>query len=176
MTENNKMDNGCNHVCIADNSDKASLLVDSQSNSSSWRDRDTIAFCLFGLTNNLPYVVMISAANDILSKNDPGLGTGIILLADVIPGLLLNLSFPFILQKIGSRVSFKYRIALVVCSSILSFIMVALSNFTWLSLMGVAFASFSCGLGELTFLTLTSFYDKNTITAWSSGTGMLIVI
>jgi len=45
--------------------------------------RDLIAFWLLGLTNNFAYVIMLSAAHDILSQHDPGLGTGIILLADV---------------------------------------------------------------------------------------------
>jgi hypothetical protein len=36
--------------------------------------RDMVAFWLLGMTNNFPYVVMLSAAADILAKNNPGLG------------------------------------------------------------------------------------------------------
>lgn len=37
--------------------------------------------------------------------------------------------------------------------------------------MGVMMASLSSGLGELTFLMLSSFYRLEMVTAWSSGTG-----
>lgn len=38
-------------------------------------------------------------------------------------------------------------------------------------LLGVCCASYGSGLGEMTFLCLTSYYDRSTIAAWSSGTG-----
>ena len=41
-------------------------------------------------------------------------------------------------------------------------------------LVGVCCASYGSGLGEMTFLCLTSYYDKSTISAWSSGTGNLV--
>jgi len=38
-------------------------------------------------------------------------------------------------------------------------------------LVGVMMASLSSGLGELTFLMLSSFYRLQMVSAWSSGTG-----
>lgn len=38
-------------------------------------------------------------------------------------------------------------------------------------MLGVCFGSISSGIGEVTFLAMSSFYHKNTISAWSSGTG-----
>ena len=38
--------------------------------------RDLIAFWLFGMTNNFGYVIMLSGANDIMSRFDSNLGTG----------------------------------------------------------------------------------------------------
>jgi len=38
-------------------------------------------------------------------------------------------------------------------------------------LIGVMMASLSSGLGELTFLMLSSFYPLKMVSAWSSGTG-----
>lgn len=38
-------------------------------------------------------------------------------------------------------------------------------------LLGVMMASLSSGLGELTFLMLSSFYRLQMVSAWSSGTG-----
>ena len=43
-------------------------------------------------------------------------------------------------------------------------------------LIGVCCASYGSGLGEMTFLCLTSYYDKSTITAWASGTGKCLVL
>ncbi|KAK9395476.1 battenin [Crotalus adamanteus] len=37
--------------------------------------------------------------------------------------------------------------------------------------MGVVLASLSSGLGEITFLALTSFFNSAVVSAWSSGTG-----
>ena len=43
-------------------------------------------------------------------------------------------------------------------------------------LLGVCCASYGSGLGEMTFLCLTSYYDKSVITAWSSGTGTCLFV
>uniref|UniRef100_A0A6M2DWD4 Battenin n=1 Tax=Xenopsylla cheopis TaxID=163159 RepID=A0A6M2DWD4_XENCH len=49
--------------------------------------------------------------------------------------------------------------------------MVALSEGSWLAILGVVATSFSSGLGEVTFLAHSSKYNKNVISTWSSGTG-----
>ncbi len=61
----------------------------------------------------------------------------------------------------------------VVVSSALSFILVALSIDEPLVLFGVALASIGSGFGEITYLSLTSRYDKSTVSGWCSGTGEL---
>lgn len=130
-----------------------------------WHSR--LAFFVFGLANNFPFVVMLSAAEDILARNSPNLSTGVVLLADVLPDLLVKATLPFVMQGW----SFKLRVTLVALFNAIGFITVALSNATWLSLLGVAAASLSSALGDITFLSLTSFYSKSTISFWSSGTG-----
>ena len=60
---------------------------------------------------------------------------------------------------------------IVVISSALSFVLVALSINEALVIFGVALASVASGFGEITYLSLTARYDKSTVTAWSSGTG-----
>uniref|UniRef100_A0A183SHE4 Battenin n=1 Tax=Schistocephalus solidus TaxID=70667 RepID=A0A183SHE4_SCHSO len=62
------------------------------------------------------------------------MGTGMILLADIGPSLLLKLVAPFFIQR-------------------------------------VACGSLSCGLGDVTFLTMATFYESSVISTWSSGTG-----
>lgn len=71
--------------------------------------RDLTAYWLLGLTNNYGYVVMLSAAHDIIKQfetEDDGsvhndrqcniVSTGAILLADVIPSLMVKIVAPYI--------------------------------------------------------------------------------
>jgi battenin len=60
--------------------------------------------------------------------------------------------------------------------SAISFIIVASATTKWIVFIGVAFTSFSSGLGDPTFLALSTQYDKNVISTWSSGTGAAGVI
>lgn len=129
--------------------------------------RNGIGFWLLGLANNFPFAVMLSAAYDILDRHGVTLGTGIVLLADIIPDLIIKLLFPFAL----TRISFNVRVILCVCLSAASFLIVAFSESTWLSLIGVACGSAASGLGEITFLALTAYFSNETISFWSSGTG-----
>lgn len=88
---------------------------------SSWQARlDTIAFftngiafcsrmqtatdgCL-GLVNNFTYVVFISAAQDIIqASNDAKQGSGLILVANIVPGLLSKLILPSFMHLISYR-------------------------------------------------------------------------
>ena len=61
----------------------------------------------------------------------------------------------------------------IVVTSALSFVFVALSVNEPLVIFGVALASVGSGFGEITYLSLTSRYDKSTVSGWSSGTGEL---
>lgn len=116
---------------------------------------------------------MLSAAYDLISKDstDGGycgkISTGAILLADVLPALGIKLIAPTFIHKIHYNV----KVSGAAFISFASFIMVASStNFT-LILFGVALAALSSGLGEVTFLALTSHFERAVITSWSSGTG-----
>ncbi|KAL9647539.1 hypothetical protein ABK040_006895 [Willaertia magna] len=127
---------------------------------SNWRD--LIAFFICGLLNNYSYVIMLSAAEDLVK----GL-TGVVLLADIIPTLVLKVLAPFFLHLIP----FNIRVTVAVALAIGSFLMVAWSEVIALRLVGVVLASISSGGGEITFLAMSSYYHKNTVSAWSSGTG-----
>lgn len=82
--------------------------------------RNLVGFWLLGLCNNFGYVIMLSAAHDILSDNTNGkqkgsptssskslqcnpLSTGTVLLADILPSLLIKVTAPFYMQKIKYR-------------------------------------------------------------------------
>ncbi|KJH48176.1 CLN3 protein [Dictyocaulus viviparus] len=149
--------------------------------------RNLIAFWILGLCNNFAYVVMLSAAKDIL-ETDIGsefhnsthacrdvildrhcqkLSTGAVLLADIVPAFVVKISAPLYIQS----VPFGLRHVFVVTAQILSFILVAASNNVSLSLLGVVVTSLGSGLGEVSYLALASHFDARVISTWSSGTG-----
>lgn len=147
--------------------------------------RAMIAYWILGLTNNYGYVVMLSAAHDILhnleakehnttntnSTLDPDardcnqMSTGAILLADIIPSLLTKFLVPFLPFYIHVRV------AICVILAACGFICVAFAETQALAIFGVVVTSISSGLGEVSFLQYSSYYSKNVVSTWSSGTG-----
>ena len=153
-----------------------------------------VSYWLLGLCNNFAYVVMLSAAHDILEKTPNSthnatattattsnsnttnkydcneISTGAILLADILPGLLIKLVAPFFAHKI----KYSHRVALVVAINICSYLLVSLTpaEYTALIFLGVCCASVSSSFGEITFLSLSTLYDKNlSLSGWGSGTG-----
>ncbi|KAK2718639.1 hypothetical protein QYM36_005845, partial [Artemia franciscana] len=148
--------------------------------------RNLIAFWLLGLCNNYAYVVMLSAAHDILSSDFSNsttltvneireisnstrdcnkMSTAAILLADIAPSFLVKVFAPFILTFTRCR---------VVVMSLLttaSFLLVSFSTELWMAFLGVVCAAISGGLGEVTLLQYSARYNKNVVSTWASGTG-----
>ncbi|XP_055904116.1 battenin-like [Eupeodes corollae] len=145
--------------------------------------RDLVGFWILGLCNNFGYVVMLSAAHDIIARFDTQtkhveevksevlqrqchiVSTGAILLADVVPGLVVKVIVPFLPFWVNTRV-----ISAIFLTS-MSFLLVAFANSDVIAIIGVACTSAACGIGESTILAYTSNYNKNTLSTWSSGTG-----
>ncbi|XP_061701653.1 battenin isoform X3 [Syngnathoides biaculeatus] len=160
--------------------------------------RNWSGFWLIGLCNNFAYVVMLSAAQDILKKQQfkntttfnssliildtefenlnngnssyydcSSVSTAAVLLADIFPTLIIKISAPLVIHKMPHG----FRILFCVIMAATSFLVVSFSSTVWMSILGVIFASTSSGFGELTFLSLTVFYNRNVLGAWGSGTG-----
>lgn len=147
--------------------------------------RNLIAFWLLGLCNNFGYVVMLSAAKDILENNseptanDTGciahldnfkcstISTGAVLLADILPSLTIKLFAPFTLHNIP----YLTRHIAIVLLQASSYLIVAYSSSISIRLFGVVFASLGAGFGEVTYLSLSSHFHNDAILSWSSGTG-----
>ncbi|VDK69472.1 unnamed protein product [Onchocerca ochengi] len=151
--------------------------------------RNQFAFWILGLCNNFAYVIMLSAAEDILSVEDgpkassksiddpcqssivhrqcQPLSTGSVLLANIIPSLVVKMFYPFVMH----RIPFGMRHLFTVLLQISSFLVVAFSQNIPMGLTGVALASIGAGIGEVTFLSLTTYFHNNVVGAWSSGTG-----
>lgn len=127
--------------------------------------RNLIAFFLAGLINNFGYVVMLSAAEDMLQGYD--IPVSAVLVADIVPSLLVQAAAPWFMQSIP----YWLRVSGVVVFGIASFILPAVACAIWLKFFGIVLGSIACGFGEITFLALTSHFDKNTVSTFSSGTG-----
>ncbi|KAM6957277.1 battenin [Aplochiton taeniatus] len=156
------------------------------------RWRNLSGFWILGLCNNFSYVVMLSAAKDILKHQEPDnsttprtlnfevgnisnssrydcnpVSTAAVLLADILPTLLIKLSAPVFLHKFP----YGFRVLTCVATATTSFLLVSFSSTMWMSILGVIFASASSGLGELSFLALTVFFNREVLGSWGSGTG-----
>ncbi|KAG7854828.1 hypothetical protein KL919_005110 [Ogataea angusta] len=127
-------------------------------------NRTFAAFWLFGLVNNVLYVVILSAAVDLVGPLTP---KAIVLMADVLPSFLLKLASPFFIHTIPYHI----RICILVSLSFVGMLTVSLFENVALVLFGIILASMSSGLGETTFLQLTHYYTESALSAWSSGTG-----
>ncbi|EDM17443.1 ceroid lipofuscinosis, neuronal 3, juvenile (Batten, Spielmeyer-Vogt disease), isoform CRA_e [Rattus norvegicus] len=130
--------------------------------------KNAVGFWILGLCNNFSYVVMLSAAHDILKQEQAsGNQSHAVLLADILPTLVIKLLAPLGLHLLP----YSPRVLVSGVCSAGSFVLVAFSQSVGLSLCGVVLASISSGLGEVTFLSLTAFYPSAVISWWSSGTG-----
>ncbi|OCT53335.1 Protein btn1 [Cladophialophora carrionii] len=132
--------------------------------------RVCIAFWLFGLINNVLYVIILSAALDLVGPDVP---KGVVLLADVIPSFGVKLSAPYFIHV----VPYSMRILVFVALSATGMLLIALTpGYTdggtiTTKLAGVVLASLSSGGGELSFLGLVHYYGPFSLAAWGSGTG-----
>ncbi|KAK4198128.1 batten's disease protein Cln3 [Triangularia verruculosa] len=134
------------------------------------RDPNTsalVAFWLFGLINNILYVLLLTAAQDLVGPSVP---KALVLLADVMPSFLTKLVAPYFIHL----VPYSIRILVLVALSSGGMLLVALTPTTQsvgVKMVGVMIASLSSGGGELSFLGLTHYYGVNSLAAWGSGTG-----
>ncbi|XP_033744663.1 battenin-like [Pecten maximus] len=177
-----------------DNSETPTQETSTMPNDIPHRKRNLFGFWWLGLCNNFAYVIMLSAAHDILREQGGGEGhsntssntttpapvnssyerlhcnpisTGAILLADILPTLLIKLTAPFYVE----RLSYRFKVSTVTVFCLLSFVLVGFSGGIWMSITGVVCASIGGGLGEVTYLSYSSFFHRNVVSAYSSGTG-----
>ncbi|PWY69756.1 lipase [Aspergillus heteromorphus CBS 117.55] len=132
--------------------------------------RVCVAFWLLGLINNVLYVIILSAALDLVGPSVP---KGVVLLADVIPSFGTKLVAPYFIQS----VPYPVRVMFFVFCSATGMLLIALSpaytdgGTISTKIAGIILASLSSGGGELSFLGMTHFYGPFSLAAWGSGTG-----
>lgn len=120
-----------------------------------------------GLINNVLYVIILSAAQDLVGSDVP---KGVVLLADVLPSFFTKLVAPYFIHKVPYGV----RVIVFAVGSSLGMLLIALTppdKSVEIKMAGVIFASLTSGGGELSFLGLTHYYGQMSLAAWGSGTG-----
>ncbi|KAL7421274.1 battenin CLN3 protein [Cryptotrichosporon argae] len=134
------------------------------------RARLFASFLIFGLLNNVLYVIILSAALDLVPSTTP---KGIVALFNILPALVAKVFWPLIST---GTILYRRRLLACTCISWLGIVTIALSASVPPRLAGIALASFSSGLGELTFLQLTTTLprvpSRTALGAWASGTGL----
>ncbi|KZS96975.1 batten disease protein Cln3 [Sistotremastrum niveocremeum HHB9708] len=158
-----------------DDMSESHQLTDESLKSSASRRRTLLlrlgaSFFLFGLINNVLYVIILSAALDLVPPNTP---KGIIAFCNIFPALVSKIGWPYILK---GRIRYARRLIGCCIISILGMIVVAASEGLPGRLLGISLASFSSGLGELTFLQLSTTYSPRPVSGhalgyFASGTG-----
>lgn len=125
-----------------------------------------MSFFIFGLINNVLYVVILSAAIDLVGSATP---KGVVLLADIMPSLLLKVLAPLGIHKIPYR----SRLWALVLLSVPGMLLISFGSKTRSTvILGICMASASSGIGEVSFLLLTHYYPrKYSIGGFSTGTG-----
>ncbi|ORY90784.1 batten's disease protein Cln3 [Leucosporidium creatinivorum] len=111
-------------------------------------------FCL-GLLNNVLYVIILSAALDLVDK--AATPKGIILFVNIAPALLVKIGWPYFVK---GKVQYSKRVLSCSAISFIGILIVALSQSLLPRLSGIAIASFSSGLGEMTYLQLSTVYGS----------------
>lgn len=124
---------------------------------------------VLGLINNIFYVIILSAALDLVGPNIP---KGTVLLASIVPGLATKVIVPYVIHYIP----YSLRVLIFAVLSTCGMLVVALSGSgdaggIAAKLVGIVFANISSGAGEVHFLSLTHFYGQLSLAAWGSGTG-----
>jgi battenin len=119
-----------------------------------------------GLINNVLYVIILSAALDLVG---PSIPKGVVLLFDVVPSFFVKLVAPYFIHLIPYWVRIWILVALSACGMLL--IALTPGPSIGIKMFGVILASLSSGTGELSFLGLTHYYGRFSLASWGSGTG-----
>ncbi|QRW13447.1 batten disease protein CLN3 [Ceratobasidium sp. AG-Ba] len=128
------------------------------------------SFFLFGLMNNVLYVIILSAALDLVPPSTP---KGIIAFCNIAPALIAKVGWPYFLK---GKIQYTRRLLSCCALSVSGMLIVAAFETLSARLLGIAFASFASGLGELTFLQLSTTYHPGSLAGhcvgyFASGTG-----
>lgn len=154
---------------------KALIPVENNnSNSKNPKEKEHIttllAFFVFGALIYAMYSLILAGAQDILAGTY--IQTSMVLVANIGPYVAVTLIAPFFMKK----VPYFIRICFVFLTGAVGFIVVVCSKEVEWKLIGIGVASLGYGVGEVSFLALTSYFHSSALSAYSAGTGIGFVI
>ncbi|XP_068739936.1 uncharacterized protein [Montipora capricornis] len=149
------------------------ILADEQSESKETRPDTTkkehmknlVAFYAFGALIYTVYSVIISGAQDILAGTF--IPTAAVLVTNVGPYFLVTMIAPYFIHK----VPYALRIVAIYALFTAGLFIIVYAKEVYLKLVGICTTSLGAGIGEVSFFTLTAYYEKVTVAAYSAGTG-----
>jgi len=129
--------------------------------------RKTLGFALCGILVDLTFVVILSAAHDIVTAS--ALPTSVVLAANILPLWMLKTAAPAFIE----RFSYLEKICTAALSGLWALVATALlPRVSTKLLFGVTVSAASTGLSEITFFSLVSRYSKQAFVALTVGTGL----
>ena len=126
----------------------------------------TLAFFAFGFILYAIDSLIIAAAQDILAGSD--IPTSAVLSCVVGPYTLITLVCPYFVQKIPYLVRIVVVFVLYVCG----LLGLVYAGHVEAKLLAVCFVSFAVGVGEMSYIAMTSFYHQVVVGVFSAGTGV----
>jgi len=127
--------------------------------------RNLFAFYAFGALIYTVYSVIISGAQDILAGTF--IPTAAVLVTNVGPYFLVTMIAPYFIHK----VPYVVRIVAIYAFFTAGLFIIVYAKEVYLKLVGICTTSLGAGIGEVSFFTLTAYYEKVTVAAYSAGTG-----
>ncbi|CAC5391922.1 BTS [Mytilus coruscus] len=134
--------------------------------------RNWIGFFLLGSINNLPYVIVTSAANTIADSFDQRNNVGVVFFANVALSVIVKSVNGFLLLK----VSYGIRIVANAIIMLIGLFGVAFAFDFWFAIVCIVFVGASAAFGENVALGYLRLFPSKYVNAWSSGTGMAGVL
>ncbi|XP_031559248.1 protein BTN1-like [Actinia tenebrosa] len=146
---------------------KALLPIDNKKPESN-RERPStlVAFFVFGALIYAMYSLIIAGAQDILAGTY--IQTSMVLVANIGPYVVVTFVAPYFMKNIPYFV----RICFVFLTGAVGFIVIVCSKEVEWKLIGIGLASLGYGVGEVSFLALTSYFHSSALSAYSVGTGV----
>ena len=127
--------------------------------------RNLFAFYAFGALIYTVYSVIISGAQDILAGTF--IPTAAVLVTNVGPYFLVTMIAPYFIHK----VPYVVRIVAIYAFFTAGLFIIVYAKEVYLKLVGICTTSLGAGIGEVSFFTLTAYFEKVTVAAYSAGTG-----
>lgn len=142
------------------------LILSMAENETPEKGKNIVCFFIFGILSLIYDEICLIAAEDILAGST--IATTTVILSIAIPVLLIKLTAPWFFQ----RISYLKKILLVVAFFLGGLTALVCSQRISGRLAGVGIIESGVATSEITFLSLTAFYEHITVSAFVAGVGV----